>query len=181
VNCLSKRGKTFQYIHMVPNLPDASAGIYTEPETPDDAMQKHLHEICLIGLGEGKGRADLKTEADVIVRADAILRAADTPKQGEEWSPLAGIDWQGLLMMPPLTAAEIATNLGEPVQHVVRTLRYFRQSRDYGFIKDADAVFGESAYRYKMPDVLPHLQKWYAKRQKKRQKKSAKKSKPPES
>jgi hypothetical protein len=74
-DCLSKRGKTFQYIHPIPNLPDGSAGIYTQGETPADAMRKHLHELRLIRLGEGKGRAELTAEAG------AILCAADTPLQ----------------------------------------------------------------------------------------------------
>jgi hypothetical protein len=83
-NCLRKRGKTFQYVNLIPNLPDGSAGIYTVGETPDDAMRKHLHELHLIGLGEGKGRAELEA------KADAILRAADTPKKAKGGKPPAG-------------------------------------------------------------------------------------------
>jgi len=77
----------------------------------------------------------------------------------------ADIDWNDLLLSPPLSAAEIAEKLRQPVNLVERTLRNFRRQHDYGFIKDADAGFGEAAYRYKMVDVLAHLQKWYAKRQ----------------
>ena len=85
-----------------------------------------------------------------------------------------GIDWLALLMMPPLSAGEIAGKLGEPVPDVERTLRYFRNSQDYGFTKDVNAGIGEAKFRYKMNDVLAHLQKWYVKRQKK----AAKKEKP---
>jgi hypothetical protein len=85
-----------------------------------------------------------------------------------------GVDWQDLLLSPPLTASEIADKMGEPAADVERILRYFRQAHDYGFIKDDDAGFGEAVYRYKMPEVMTHLQKWHAKRQKK----AARKNKP---
>jgi hypothetical protein len=88
--------------------------------------------------------------------------AAPTP---DEQVGTAVIDWHGLLLMPPLCAAEIAEKLGQPVELVERTLRYFRSQYDYGFIVDDDA--GKTTYRYKMPDVLSHLQKWLVKRLKK--------------
>lgn len=90
--------------------------------------------------------------------APAVAAASLTDSAG-------AIDWQALLLMPPLTAAEIADELREQVELVERTLRYFRQQHDYGFVKDEDA--GRTTYRYKMPDVLAHLQKWWLKRQKK--------------
>jgi hypothetical protein len=88
--------------------------------------------------------------------------ADDPPNPGE-------IDWQALLLMPPLTASEIAGHLGQPKELVERTLRYFRSQHDYGFIKDDDAGTTDATFRYKMPDVLSHLQKWYVKRRRKGQ------------
>jgi hypothetical protein len=79
----------------------------------------------------------------------------------------ASIDWQGLLLSPPLSAAEIAAKLGQPVELVERTLRYFRNQYEYGFTKDDNARADDATFRYNLPDVLAHLQKWYAKRQKK--------------
>jgi len=58
------------------------------------------------------------------------------------------VDWQGLLLMPPPTAAQIAERLGQPKDLVERTLRYFRTQSDHGFIKDDDAV-------EKLPSFLP--------------------------
>jgi hypothetical protein len=101
-------------------------------------------------------------------------RGGDTPNPSStelstvERADITTIDWQALLLMPPLCPAEIADKLGEPVEHVERTLRYFRTQHDYGFVKDDDA--GRTTYRYKMPDVLSHLQKWVVKRLKKRAK-----------
>jgi hypothetical protein len=77
------------------------------------------------------------------------------------------VDWAALLTMPPQTVAEIAALLRQPIDVVEAMLRYFRSQHDYGFIKDDDAGVGESAYRFKMPDVLSHIQKWYARRQRK--------------
>jgi len=77
------------------------------------------------------------------------------------------VDWKELLLSPPLSAAQIAERLRQPVDLVERTLRYFRKQHDFGFTKDEDAGFGEAAFRYKMEDVLLHLKKWYDKRQKK--------------
>lgn len=73
-------------------------------------------------------------------------------------------DWSTLLLSPPLTAAEIAALLHQPVEAVERTLRYFRQQHDYGFIKDDTAGVGEAKYRYKIADVIGHLKNWYGKR-----------------
>jgi hypothetical protein len=86
----------------------------------------------------------------------------------------ATVDWQALLLSPPLSAAQIADKLGQPVALVERTLRNFRNQHDFGFITDEDAGVGEARFRYKMDDVLSHLQKWY----RKRQKKAAKRNKP---
>jgi hypothetical protein len=77
------------------------------------------------------------------------------------------VDWQALLLSPPLSAGQIAERLGQPRELVERTLRHFRKAYDYGFVEDEDAGAGEARFRYKMSDVLTHLQKWYLKRQKK--------------
>jgi hypothetical protein len=78
--CLAKRGTTIQYVHLIPNLPDGSAGIYTEGDGPADAMQKHLHELKLIRLGDGKGRKGLRREAEAARQtAEAILSVGTAP------------------------------------------------------------------------------------------------------
>jgi len=51
-------------------------------------------------------------------------------------------DWQALLLSPPLSAAAIAEALGQPVKLVERTLRYFREQHDSGFVTDEDAGTG---------------------------------------
>jgi hypothetical protein len=80
MDCLAKRGKTFQYISLIPNLPDGSAGIYTEAEGPEAALRQHLWELELMGLGVGKGRAegqrDLEEKAAAILQARAVEKAA---------------------------------------------------------------------------------------------------------
>jgi hypothetical protein len=111
----------------------------------------------------------LLLEARARWTSPALLPACDNAGEPDNPArrPDGGIDWEGLLLSPPLSAAEVAEILGEPVDGVERTLRYFRNSHDYGFVRDDDNGFGESRFRYKMPDVLAHLQKWHAKRQKK--------------
>jgi hypothetical protein len=98
--------------------------------------------------------------------------SSDTPPapagQGvQEVRSGAAPDWQGLLLSPPLTSAEIAEKLHQPQELVERMLRHFREKYDFGFIEDGDAGVGDSRFRYRMPDVLPALMNWYVKRQKK--------------
>jgi len=106
-------------------------------------------------------------EANAQAAASAGSQLRDPPADDQP-NP-SEVDWQGLLLMPPLTAAEIAERLGQPKDLVERTLRYFRTQHDYGFIKDDDAGRTDAKFRYKMPDVLAHLQRWYVKRQRKGQ------------
>jgi hypothetical protein len=69
--------------------------------------------------------------------------------------------------MPPLSAAEIADKLGQPVSNVERILGYVRRKYPACYSQDDNARTGEARFRHKMPDVIPHLQKWMRKRQRK--------------
>lgn len=84
------------------------------------------------------------------------------------------IDWDKLLKSGPMSVAEIASAIGEPEEVVDQCLRYFRQQHEYGWIEDQDPSDREPRIWYKMPDVLPHLQRWHLKREKKRQKNGSK-------
>jgi hypothetical protein len=102
------------------------------------------------------------------VRPDDADGAPAAARVGEDTGMV--VDWNSLLFSPPLTASEIAERLGQPVELVQRTLKYFRQQHDYGFTKVEDAGVAKAHFRYHMPDVLTHLQKWYVKRQMKAKK-----------
>jgi len=123
-----------------------------------------FYENQLSRLADLRG-TDQVTLDDCLARVEADLGA--TPSPSTEPPSTAGVDWDALLVSPPLTAAEIAERLGQPVDLVRRCLGYFRGQHDYGFIEDPDAGIGEGRFRYKLPDVLSPLQKWVAKRQKK--------------
>ena len=88
---------------------------------------------------------------------------------GDDTDPaaMAGIVWQSLLIMPPLSAAEIAAKLGQPLKNVERILRYLRGKYPACYAEDDNARIGEARFRHKMPDVIPHLKNWMTKRQKK--------------
>jgi hypothetical protein len=115
------------------------------------------------------GTCEAAISARLVAGNDGSCETPPAPaSQGEQGVGLgAASAWQGLVFSSLLTAAEIAAKLNQPTELVERMLRRFRDSHDYGFVRDDDAGVGESRFRYKMPDVLPTLMKWYKKRQKK--------------
>jgi hypothetical protein len=93
-DCVSKRGKAFQYIRLIPNLPDGSAGIYTSGEGPADTWPRHLHELELVRLGEGKGRRDLRQEAEAIRRVPhSEVEGPTKPTHSEDFT---SVNWFGV-------------------------------------------------------------------------------------
>jgi hypothetical protein len=82
----------------------------------------------------------------------------------------ACIGWSELATSPPLPARTIAEKLGQPPELVERILRYQRKVRPFCCILDDTPQKGDPRYLHKLPDVLPALEKWVAKRLKKRAK-----------
>src|SRR5262249_26300928 len=96
--------------------------------------------------------------------------AADGPKPPAILSDPDGkpvIDWNALLMMPPLSAAEIADKIYQPVELVEKKLRDYRNQHLGGYVENTDRRKGEPKYRYKMDEVLSVVKKWVEKRLKK--------------
>jgi hypothetical protein len=116
-------------------------------------------------FGIGSGFVPMPTERwrDALLTLRALAEEALPAESTTTPAPGSAVDWDGLLASPPLSVPEIAHKLGQPTALVARTLSYFREQHDYGFIKDDDSDSGVT-YRYIMLDVLPHLLKWYAKR-----------------
>jgi hypothetical protein len=139
-----------------------------------DAATAVLRSGAALLRGTMEGRLERLEHAKELLEAAAPAvksriiaqeTTATEPGSPIERSPATSPDWQSLLLSPPLSAGQIAEKLGQPKELVGRTLAYFRKQFDRGFIEDGDASVGDDRFRYKMPDVLEHLQRWYVKRQ----------------
>jgi hypothetical protein len=88
-DCMSKRGKTFQFITLIPNLPDGSVGIATLGESSDDTYPNHLRRLQDMKLGVGKGRTELRQQRNRKPSPDTIQQDAEIAQMheaGRKWS-----------------------------------------------------------------------------------------------
>ena len=99
-----------------------------------------------------------------------VARTGVTKTSTDQLVEAGDIDWKELLASPPLSARQIAEKLKQPLDLVERTLRHYRKNCPACYIEDDNAQKGNARYLHRMPDVLPRLKVWEAKRQKKKPK-----------
>lgn len=113
----------------------------------------------------GKDRENKATDQEL-----EAARTGVTVTSTDQVVEAGDIDWKELLTSPPLSARQIAEKLKQPLDLVERELRYYRSKLPACYIEDDNAPKGTARYLHRMPDVLPRLKVWEAKRQKKKPK-----------